>query len=139
MEIQKEERRVEAGPVRQDYSRDEEAPRPFPLEALGRGPDRGEQGFHPCADLCVKTWRGSSTRLPFPGFLRFSRNFYDPAWSLRSLRRLKSVAALVAWVPDAAAVGPSGEAMPLGAAALEELGKAFDLFDMDGDHGLSRE
>ena len=138
MEVQKEEVRVEAVPLRQDYSRDDEAPKPFPFDSLGQGPQGGKQGFHCCSDFCVKTGRGSTGSLPFPSFMLYSRNFYDPGWSLRAIRRLKNAIVLVEWVPDSTPSGLklSAESMPLNESSKAELKKAFELFDMDQSKGL---
>ena len=89
--------RVEAAPLRQDYSREDEVPHPFPLAALGRSLAAGGQGFHPCAGLSVRTGRGASGIMPFPSFLLHSRNYYDPGWSLKWTRRLKNAVVRCRW------------------------------------------
>ena len=137
MEVQKEEIRVEAAPVRQDYSRENEAPIPFPLESLGKSLAPGNQGFFPCSEFSIKTWRSSKTVLPFPSFMLFSRNHYNPEWSLRSIRRLKNVIAVIEWFPDST-LALSKETIALTEAAKKELRQAFDLFDVNHSNSLDR-
>ncbi len=140
MEVQKEEVRVEAAPLRQDYSRDGEAPKPFPYESIAQIPAGGKQGFHPCSEFCVKTGRGSTGSLPFPSYMLYSRNFYDPGWSVKAIKRLKNAALLVEWIPDCMPSGLklSPDAMPLNDSAKADLRKAFELFDVDQSKGLDR-
>ena len=137
MEVQKEEVRVEAAPIRQDYSREDENPKPFPLESLGKGIASGEQGFFPCSEFCIKTWMGSSSVLPFPSFMHFSRNYYNTAWSLRLMRRLKNTAILLEWFPESN-LKLSQEKIVLSESAKKELSEAFKLFDIDHSGCLSR-
>jgi hypothetical protein len=132
MEVQKEEARVEATAAKQDYSREEETVAPFKLRDLRLSPETGKQGFYPCADFSIKTWKGSTKKLPFPSFLFASRNYYNTAWSLRSHRRLKNVVALVEWVPDRQRLAMSTEVRELSKTAEDELGRIFQMFDLDG-------
>ncbi len=135
MEVQKEEARVEASATKQDYSREDETVAPFKLRDLKLGPETGKQGFYPCTDFSIKTWKGSTKTLPFPSFLLASRNYYNTAWSLRSHRRLKNVVALVEWVPELEHLALSKEVRELSKKAEDELGRIFQMFDLDGVRG----
>jgi hypothetical protein len=131
MEVQKEESRVEAAAAKQDYSREDEAIHPFKLRDLSQAPQTGKQGFYPCSEFGIKAWRGAANKLSFPSFMLASRNYYNLAWSLRSLRRLKNVIAIVEWVPDLEKLGPSTEIRELSKAAEAELGSIFQMYDLD--------
>lgn len=131
MEVQKEESRVEAAAAKQDYSREDEAVRPFKLRDLALAPQTGKQGFYPCSEFGIKEWKGVANKLPFPSFMLASRNYYDLAWSLRSLRRLKNVIAVVEWVPDLERLKLSSEVRELSKSAEDELGSIFQMFDLD--------
>jgi hypothetical protein len=131
MEVQKEEIRVEAAPAKQDYSREDESLHPFRLQDLALGPETSKQGFYPCSEFNIKTWKGASPVLPFPSYLLMSRNHYNPTWSLKSLRRLKNVVALVEWIPEQGRLGLSSEVRNLSKSALKELDRVFTMFDLD--------
>ena len=132
MEVQKEESRVEAAAAKQDYSREDEEIQPFKLCDLALGPETKKQGFYPCSEFSVKTWKGATNRLPFPNFMLASRNYYNLAWSLRSLRRLKNVIAIVEWVPALERLKASTEVKELSEASEAELNRIFQMFDLDG-------
>ncbi len=131
MEIQKEEARVEAAPAKQDYSRESEKLHPFKLQDLAYGPETMKQGFFPCSEFSIKTWKGSSPVLPFPPYMLISRNHYNPTWSLKSLRRLKNVVALVEWIPVKEKLKLSSEVRELSKSAIQELERIFKMFDLD--------
>jgi hypothetical protein len=131
MEVQKEEARVEAAPAKQDYSREYEALHPFKIQDLAHSPEVSRQGFFPCSQFNIKTWKGTSPTLPFPTFLLMSRNHYNPTWSLKSLRRLKSVIALVEWIPAEEQLEFSSEVRDLSKSAIQELDRVFSMFDLD--------
>ena len=61
-----------------------------------------EFNFSPLKDFSVYKGigYGSSPTLPFPGYLYYSSNFYDPGWRLSSIRRLKNVICVLDWLPD---------------------------------------
>jgi hypothetical protein len=140
MEVQKEEVRVEATPINQNYSRDDEHPKPFLFESLSKSLATKEQGFYPCSEFCIRTWRGTTGKLSFPSFMQFSRNYYNPAWSLNSLKRLKNTVVVVEWCPSRLPVDSelSKETLILNDMAKQELRRAFDLFDMDKSKCLNR-
>lgn len=139
MEVQKEEVRVEATPMRQNYSREDENPKPFQLESLGKSLATEEQGFSPMSEFCIRTWRGTTGKLPFPLFMQFSRNYYNPAWSLSALKRLKNSMVMIEWCPGRMPANPelSTESLVLNDMAKQELRRAFDLFDMDKSRCLN--
>jgi hypothetical protein len=131
MEVQKEETRVEASAARQDYSREEESLIPFKLACLSSASEKEKLGFFPFTEFSIKTWKGATKPMPFPSFLFFSRNYYNPRWSTRSLRRLKNVIALVEWIPCVEELAASKEECDLSKDALRELDRVFNMFDLD--------
>lgn len=91
--------------VEREYSRNEEAPRPWPLGKLSELPpepgelgDRedGEHPFYPLADFSLRHHES----LGFPRQLLLSRNYFRRSWM--GLRRLKNVVVVLEWAPHGA-------------------------------------
>lgn len=131
MEIQKEEVRMEEAPIRKDYSRDDERPKPFMLDSLSASPATGKQGFYTMASMSVKTKKGNTQSIGFPPFLYGSCNHYDIKHSTH-FRRLKNCIVMMEWIPDPKSLRAATEERPLSAETEEQLEKTFKMFDHDG-------
>jgi len=89
--------------VEREYSRNEEAPRAWPLTWLsaqppgvGEVPDHqdGDHPFYPLADFALRHHEA----LEFPSQLLVSRNYFRRSWT--GLRRLKNVVVVLEWAPE---------------------------------------
>ena len=80
--------------VEREYSRNEEAPRPWPLRWLLERPGDEEHPFYPLSKFALRHHEG----LEFPSQLLLSRNYFRREWT--GLRRLKNVVMVMEWAPD---------------------------------------
>ena len=141
MEIEKEQVRVETAKAGRTYSRDHEAPTPWPLAALSEPPSKGlfsgssphssPHGFYPASSLSVKSWHSSTAPLAFPPYCLVSKNHYNSAWSLKTHRRLKNVMVMLEWIPAEGDLALMMEELPLSQSQQQMLAKAFKLLDAD--------
>jgi hypothetical protein len=137
MEIEKEQVRVETAKPGRTYSRDQEAPTPWPLAALSEPPSKGlisgssPQGFYAASSLSVKTWHSTTAPLSFPPYCLVSKNHYNSAWSLKTYRRLKNVMVMLEWIPAEGDLALMTEELPLTKQQQLMLTKAFKLLDAD--------
>ncbi|KAJ8602501.1 hypothetical protein CTAYLR_001253 [Chrysophaeum taylorii] len=128
--------------VEREYSRNEEAPKPWPLSMLAQLPpepgqlgdrDDGPHAFYPLADFALR----HHEPLAFPRQLLLSRNYFRRSWM--GLRRLKNVVVLLEWAPlgkhDALREARDDD---LSSTQRASLAKAHALFSAGGA-ALSRE
>eukprot|EP01043_Picozoa_sp_COSAG02_P048197 COSAG02_NODE_4712_length_5068_cov_56.652797_1_plen_771_part_10 len=92
--------------VDREYSRNQEAPKPWPLSALLKAPpfapdDSGEEhsDAHDCPFYRLRRFKlRHEDSLHMPDQLLCSRNYFDPQWS--GLRRIKNVIMILEWAPE---------------------------------------
>ena len=123
-----------------NYSREDEQPKPWPVAALCRQPSPALQGFAPAAAFGVyerSRKGGPPATVPLPPYVLLSRNHSDVAWAGKAPRRLKNVIVSMEWVPDPAALRRlRAEAISGSASDEDALAAAFALLDSDGDGRL---
>jgi thiol-disulfide isomerase/thioredoxin len=91
--------------VDREYSRNEERPTPWPLQALLRPPpvsskDKKDDGsedhpFYPLREFALR----HQESLEMPSSTYCSKNYFNPNWS--GLRRIKNVVMVIEWSPNA--------------------------------------
>ena len=130
-------------PSRLNFSREDEAHRPWALKRLYRAPDSGGgQPFYPWSRFAI--YRGGSQKarpLKWPSRLWMSANYFRPEWTLRSHRRLKNVVCLMEWAPrgvgGSSPSGPSSPAVVLDTDQAARVRASFGFFDEDHDGVLT--
>ena len=127
-------------PMKDDYSRDDEEPKPWPLAGLGVAGKPDEQGFFPCSDFAVmKKVAVKPKGISFPPYAMMSQNYYEPGWKLTCKRRIKNVVCVMEWVPDVANL-QLGLAQPEKDMTREQekrLENIFGLYDVDDSKSIS--
>eukprot|EP00808_Paulinella_micropora_P015456 g71669.t1 len=128
--------------VEREYSRQEEAPRPWHIESvLGSKPDldprvASKQEGHPFYPMSQFKLRHQEP-LKVPFYLLLSRNYFNPNWL--GLRRVKNVVVALEWSPDPSQIALNTEAPVLSAQQAESLKKAFAfLCHQRGTDGKAR-
>ena len=108
------------------YSREEEAPEPWPFSSLGLG-EVALPDFY-----CLSSFQLYKRRaLAFPDFLMASRNYFNPMWS--GARRIKNVVMVLDWVVSPQELAPScRELLPSSEQQTFALESALALFDSGG-------
>ncbi|CAK0858498.1 unnamed protein product [Prorocentrum cordatum] len=123
MMAEKEVERTPEEAAERNYSREDEAARPWPLASLAVPPELEKKGvfyralaktsasastpappFYPLADFTVSKGILGRTQAPLselPGFVMVSENYYRKSWRFTSVRRLKNVICFLEWVPTA--------------------------------------
>mmetsp|Transcript_2417 Transcript_2417/g.3236 ORF Transcript_2417/g.3236 Transcript_2417/m.3236 type:complete len:3692 (+) Transcript_2417:353-11428(+) len=130
--------------VDREYSRNEERPTPWPLQALLRPPpsssknkkdDEDDHPFYPLREFALR--HQESLEMPYSTYC--SKNYFNPNWS--GLRRIKNVVMVIEWTPDASDdlrlyTADEQEALSLEITKTREaaLNKAFSMLSAGSDH-----
>ena len=109
------------------YSRDNEAPVPWPFAALGGNVVEGDE-LHLDFFYALRHFHLYKRQpLSFPSFLYLSNNFFNPQWS--GARRIKNSIVVLELVPSPSHLRPAVPATPILTARQQiALKKAIDLF-----------
>lgn len=114
------------------YSRDEEAPTPWPFRNLVSL--AASEQFYPASEFHLY----KRPPLAFEDYLLVSNNYFDKRWS--GARRIKNVVMVLEWTPKRSQVSlkrPQSDA--LDEKQDSALRKAFHLFDQDNSGDINEE